>query len=279
MATIAPTPKIVSVSKYIQEIADLDRSGDQHYVFRGQPKYAWKFQPGVLRAEQKKLLAHENDAIREIISVHPTEFSDDQTMFDRLVRAQHYGLPTRLLDVSVNPLIALYFATEEIGEIVDGRIFTLNVPPSRRKYYDSDAVSCIANLANLSNVEKEDIGSLDHTKRSDFNCNNSTKRLVQFVRAEKPYFQRNINPIDLFRPYHVIPKLSNKRIIAQSGSFIIYGLNGGPSFNRNIKVKSIRIPHASKATIRTELRQLGVHQATLFPEIEKAAGYIKQKYA
>jgi hypothetical protein len=51
------------------------------------------------------------------------------------------------------------------------------------------------------------------------------KRLHQFIRSEKPYFQPIINPIDLFVPYYVHPKMSNRRILAQSGAFILYGLD------------------------------------------------------
>jgi hypothetical protein len=71
-------------------------------------------------------------------------------MFDRLVRMQHFGFPTRLMDVSLNPLAALYFATNPRpkDESSDGVVTAFAVPRNREKYYDSDAVSCIASLAN-----------------------------------------------------------------------------------------------------------------------------------
>ncbi len=50
------------------------------------------------------------------------------------------------------------------------------------------------------------------------------QRLHQFIRAEKPYFLPIIDPIDLFKPYYVHPKMSNRRILSQAGGFIIYGL-------------------------------------------------------
>ena len=116
----------------------------------------------------------------------------------------------------------------------DGMVTAFAIPPELEKYYDSDSVSCIANLANMTSEEKTEIYRLKESLKGDissasnikkFNKDDVIQRLLQFIRAEKPYFQPIINPIDLFVPYYVHPKMSNRRILAQSGAFILYGID------------------------------------------------------
>jgi len=213
-------------------------------------------------------------------------------MFDKLVRMQHFGLPTRLLDVSLNALVALYFATDpgpDGGKSGDGMVTAFAIPPEREKYYDSDSVSCLANLANMTSEEKNEIYRLRESLKGDissarnierFNKNGVIERLLQFIRSEKPYFQSIINPIDLFKPYYVHPKMSNRRILAQSGAFILYGIDPPKRmfFPYPIDATTFIIPQSEKGGIRQALENLGINESTLFPEIDKAAARIKNRY-
>ena len=212
-------------------------------------------------------------------------------MFDKLVRMQHFGLPTRLLDVSLNALVALYFATDPgpDGKSSDGMVTAFAIPPKRVKYYDSDSVSCLANLANMTSDEKDELYRLRESLKGDissagniakFNKNAVIERLHQFIKSEKSYFLPIIDPIDLFKPYYVHPKMSNRRILAQSGAFILYGINPPKKmyFPDPIDETPFTVPQDKKSTIRKSLENIGISESTLFPEIDKAAARIKNKY-
>lgn len=259
--------------------------------YRGQRDSSWQNVAGIFRPDLKELLKNEKRAVRDLISVHPSEFATDQTMFDRLVRMQHFGLPTRLLDVSLNALVALYFATDpgpDKRKAADGRVTAFSIPLEREKYFDSDSVSCLANLANMTWEEKAEIIRVRESLKSladdrlikNFNEAGVIKRLHQFIRSEKPYFLPIIDPIDLYQPYYVHPKMSNRRILAQSGAFILHGLPAPKRlfFPNPIEETTFIVPLIAKAPIRQSLENLGINESTLFPEIDKAASRIRNRY-
>jgi len=89
-----------------------------------------------------------------------------------------------------------------------------------------------------------------------------------------------MNPMDLFVPYYVHPKMSNRRILAQSGAFILYGIAPPKTmfFPYLIEETKFVVPQGEKGTIREALDNIGINESTLFPEIDKAAARIKNSY-
>ncbi|MXW80375.1 MAG: FRG domain-containing protein, partial [Gemmatimonadetes bacterium] len=110
--------------------------------FRGEPKCGWDLRPSVMRDH---LRAHESDMLRDVIARRPGEFSGTSSALDRWVTAQHHGLRTRFLDITRNPLVALFHACADLTAEV-GRLHVFAVPQSLIKPYDSDIISIIANL-------------------------------------------------------------------------------------------------------------------------------------
>jgi len=89
-----------------------------------------------------------------------------------------------------------------------------------------------------------------------------------------------MDPIDLFVPYYVHPKMSNRRILAQSGAFILYGFVPPKTmfFPYVIEEKQFIVPQSKKSSIREDLANIGINESTLFPEIDKAANSIRKEY-
>lgn len=154
-----------------------------------------------------------------------------------------------------------------------------------KKYYDSDTISLISNLSNLSEKEKWELleSSPENgipVEDDEFNLFPATDRLLQFVRNEKPYFRSKAKKEHLFRTFFVVPKKNNRRIVAQAGAFLVYGLvnrSRSPDLSM-FRITRHRVPKGSKPAIRDALEGLGVTESNLFPEIERAALRIEKQF-
>ncbi len=266
---------ITSLEGYVRKIRRVTPAADEVLLYRGHSdRLTFKLVPSVLR--EAKYCDAEHVILRELVSSHPSEFALDATTLEQLARVQHYSLPTRLLDVTWNPLVGLYFAAkDDPGK--PGEVIVFRVRRNLVKYYDSDTASCIANLAHLSISEKN---AIDFSlPPADFNAQTPVDRLLQFIRAEKPHFRSAIVPADLRSLVVVKPKQNSRRILAQSGAFFLFGmsvdLEGSPP--AGISLERIRINGQKKSAICSELDRMAINDSTMFPEIEKAAVYIKSK--
>jgi len=112
--------------------------------------------------------------------------------------------------------------------------------------------------------------------------------LLHEIREEKSYFQPIINPEDLEKVVAVKVKQSNNRIIKQSGAFLIFGIKiekKNPTtvpidwiVNSSKEKIDFTISKDDKKLILKELDTLGINEATLFPELDNQARYLKSKY-
>lgn len=172
-----------------------------------------------------------------------TSIPDPNDYFGWLFLAQHYGLPTRLLDWSESPLVALYFAVTEDHKDQDGCLWAL----------EPGGLNNQSGLSrNLVQIRSEGAVEIAH---------------CAFVPASK------CDPIILAIDGREI----DLRMMVQMGRFTLHGADHPIEqlFNNGSWLRKYIIRKEVKHKIRTQLAALGIRQWALFPDLSNLTAELR----
>lgn len=200
------------------------------YYFRGQADATWDIIPSLFRGETVTLET-ERQIIHKKLLQNPK-----MTPLGALFHAQHYGLPTRICDLTISPLCALFFASD--GD-TDGVIYVID----RSKTVTTAGYE----MSLFTTVLTQKIDKI----------------------SELSYDNALVSPKDVLSKNYVVDardfNFSNNRAFRQGGTGIVFGYDTandeikpiGKELIFDLIVEKIIIPASVKRDNSDNLRRLG----------------------
>ncbi len=269
---------VYSYAEFWDEIKAItnQKKEDEMLFFRGQSAESWKLQPSIFRGSKDKECDHYHD----IMVDYPEEFKKHEHL-SNLVKMQHYGVSTRLVDITSNPHMALFFAVEQKPN-EDGAVWVIKVKKSDILHHTSDKALMLACLPPLSADDKAEIKRFCETHRDiitedDIKGCPAMKRFLHEIRGEYPAFETEIVGEHLLKTFFVKAYHDNQRMKVQSGAFMIVGLDEQYLKNIENQAEKIVIVGAAKKELLKDLELFGISNSTVYPDFERRAMFLAHR--
>jgi hypothetical protein len=242
--------RIDSWTRFLHVVTDVTY---KNWAFRGHADAEWPLQSTLSRYLIKHRIHPSVWTHQELRSLrifrrkahhHLQHIPDDQDSFQWLALMQHHGAPTRLLDLTWSPYVAAFFALEQAT---------------------SDAAVWGFNVARIE-------------------CQNKSILTQQALPQDlDPHHPEHIETILLVKQPPVVfigePRVMNRRLIAQSGTFAVPGsikqpvedILGRYPDDSALLVKLVLKTSRLRNQALRELYNMNVTQATLFPDLDGLA--------
>lgn len=228
-----------------------------NFVYRGVDDESFNLESSFYRLK-KSATNIESHIIRNFIKYTKTELPNNYSIWDFLSIAQHHGLPTRLLDWSFSPYVALHFATSDLSKFdKDAAIWCINMVDVH-KTLDPRYKNALEEEGSYV-FTTEMMAKLDD-KLLDFDSTSVGQRLCFF---EPPSIDGRI--INQFALFSII---NNPNIT----------INDWLVNNTTVLSQKIIIPSSIKWEVRDKLDQMNITERVLFPGIDGISTWLKRYY-
>ncbi len=280
---------VTTLGTFLDAVAEIRETwqvnGQKELWFRGEGRdyQDTKLRPALYRRCDPKALKSPSDLIdieddlfahfqhnsTELAKKESANEAEEDTWIDYFLM-QQYGGPTRLLDWSDGALIALHFALREVGEERE----------RDRKVYVLDPHWLVNHIGDESNNHESAVKSWTEY------CRKYPTKGLDEDDWEECYLPEIDGHIEL--PIPNLPLVLEfdhfvRRVSAQRSRFILMG-TAPDFFNRLLgrtetRIATITVDADSVARMRIELRDAGITESVIFPDLDGLGRELKQLWA
>lgn len=227
-----------------------------YFAYRGLSDASYDLKTSLMRlaGTTKKLEGH---LLRNFRKYAHRGVSTDDSVWNWLALAQHHGLPTRLLDWTYSPLVALHFATANLEK------------------YDRDGVVWCVNFVRTNQLLPKILKDvLEEEGSSAFTVemlSRVAERLSDFDKLSKKKF------VIFFEPPSLDDRIVNQFALFSLVSSPVARLDQWLALRPNL-CRKIIIPASLKWEVRDKLDQANITERVLFPGLDGLSLWLNRYY-